>query len=258
MRRKLFAFDIDGTLLDSQGQLPAPTLALLLDLKAAGHFLVLATGRSLATAQELITTVPFENYILCNGAYAYVAHQQVFDNPLDQRELKKLARLAGEHQLDLLFQTMHGVKKDVPFIHEVNRQRQEAFSSIAIDYDFDVAQGETIYQVVVFCDRQEGALLEEEFESIRFTRWGEVAMDAIPSNGSKAHTLAILAAAEGFEVSDIVAFGDGENDIEMLQYAGHGIVMGNASDQVKQYADFITKTNDDNGICHAVEVHGWL
>lgn len=253
MERKLIAFDIDGTLLNSQHEVLESSLEVIETLKAAGHLVTIATGRSLATAKEVIEKVGLSNYVLCNGGYAFLNHQQVFSNPLDKDELKRLVALANTNQIDLLYQTLDQVKQQGPFIHKRNAEMQEAFNSDRPSYDFDIDAEEAIYQAILFCDRQEEQLFNGQFETIRFTRWGEDAMDAVPSNSSKAVTLKAIAQEQGFTPSDIIVFGDGENDIEMVQLAGTGVVMANATDDVKSHADFVTKSHDDHGIWHAAK-----
>ncbi len=78
MNRKFFAFDIDGTLLDSNKQPLDSTLKALDLLRDAGHFVTVATGRSRFHAQDIIRSLSFDNYILCNGAAAFLSHQQVY------------------------------------------------------------------------------------------------------------------------------------------------------------------------------------
>lgn len=253
LERKLIAFDIDGTLLNSQHEILQSSLEVIDKLKAAGHLVTIATGRSLATAKEVIEQVGISNYLLCNGGYAFLNHQQIFSNPLNKGELKKLVAMANDKRIDLLYQTIDQVKQQGPFIHERNAEMQKAFNSEQPSYEFDIDGEEAIYQAILFCNRQEEQLFSGQFEQIRFTRWGDDAMDAVPSNSSKAVTLEAIAVDQGFTAADIIVFGDGENDIEMVQLAGLGVVMGNATDYVKGYADFVTKSHDNHGIWHAAK-----
>lgn len=258
MTRKLIAFDIDGTLLNSDQEGLASSLEVISKLQRAGHFVTIATGRSLPTTKGVIKDFNFENYVLCNGAYAFVDHQQVHSNPLDKVELKKLVELANEKKIDLLYQTMDEVKQQGPFIHPYNREMQEKFNPEKPSYDFDIDKEEAIYQAILFCGRAEEGELATNFEKIRFTRWGDEAMDAVPINGSKAVTLDKIAKIHGFTSQDMIVFGDGENDIEMLKLAGLGIAMGNATDYVKGFANYVTKSNDEDGIWHAAKAHGLI
>ena len=88
MSRKLFAFDIDGTLLDSNKQALPSTIAALDTLRAAGHFVTIATGRSRYLAEDIIRGMAFDNYILCNGSAAFLNHQQVYKHLLPQNQLQ--------------------------------------------------------------------------------------------------------------------------------------------------------------------------
>ena len=84
MKRKLFAFDIDGTLLDTNKQALDSTREALDKLRKAGHLVTIATGRSRFHAQEVIRDLAFTNYILCNGAAGFLDHEQVYKNLLDR------------------------------------------------------------------------------------------------------------------------------------------------------------------------------
>jgi hydroxymethylpyrimidine pyrophosphatase-like HAD family hydrolase len=80
----------------------------------------------------------------------------------------------------------------------------------------------------------------------------------LPNNGSKAETLKHVANKYGFEREDIVAFGDGNNDMEMLAYVGVGIAMENAKEELKAISDFVTLSNNDGGICHGLKEYGLI
>jgi Cof subfamily protein (haloacid dehalogenase superfamily) len=83
-------------------------------------------------------------------------------------------------------------------------------------------------------------------------RWHENSVDIIPNPGSKAQTILALAKKVGIKPENIVTFGDGNNDIEMLNLAGTGVAMGNAANHVKDAANLVTDTNDQDGIYKAL------
>lgn len=255
MTRKLIAFDIDGTLVRGNQEILASTVETIKTLQNFGHLVTIATGRSLLTAQVVIDALDFEHYVLCNGGYAFLDHQQVHSQPIDKEELKLLVSLANQKKFDLLYQTMNEVKQQGPFIHQKNYEMQASFTSEMPSYDFNIDQEEAIYQAILFCNRQEEAEITGYLKKIRFTRWGEDAMDAVPIGVSKATTLATIANSQGIATKNIVAFGDGENDIEMLQLAGTGIAMGNATDYVKSFASHVTASNEEDGIWQAAKHH---
>ena len=118
--------------------------------------------------------------------------------------------------------------------------------------------GKDIYQGLAFYDSSMGQSFESEFDQFNFVRWHEYSVDVVPKESSKAVTM--LKFAEKFDVSveNIVAVGDGLNDLEMIQSAGVGIAMGNAQPEVKGVVDFLTKSNDENGIWFAFKELNFL
>ena len=111
MRRKLFAFDIDGTLLDSNKQALDSTREALEKLRKAGHLVTIATGRSRFHAQEIIRDLDFTNYILCNGAAGFLDHEQVYKNLLDRDQLDAFVQEAHHEQIDTAFVSLDNIKR---------------------------------------------------------------------------------------------------------------------------------------------------
>ncbi|QIL45816.1 HAD family phosphatase [Vagococcus coleopterorum] len=253
MKRKLIAFDIDGTLYTEKRTLLPNTLKALRELEEAGHFVTVATGRSYFTAKETLKELGVENYLLCNGAYSYENHELKHSFPIDKDELKTIVEVANENKMDILYQTERGVKQQKPFEDQEKRQNAVGFEHLNPSYEFDIDKEEAIYQAIMFCTRDQEKLFNGLLSELRFTRWLSDGVDIVSKDGSKAATLEVIAKDHGFEHEDIIAFGDGENDIEMLKLAGLGIVMGNASDHVKTFGDYITDTNDNDGIYKACQ-----
>lgn len=99
MERKLFAFDIDGTLLNSEKKALDSTREALAKLREQEHLVTLATGRSRYMAQEVIWDLDFTNYVLCNGAAAFVDHEQYYQNLLHAEALERLAQDSDQRGL---------------------------------------------------------------------------------------------------------------------------------------------------------------
>ncbi|EUJ55190.1 hypothetical protein MCOL2_09531 [Listeria fleischmannii FSL S10-1203] len=94
---------------------------------------------------------------------------------------------------------------------------------------------------------------KKNFPQYRFLRWHDVSVDVCPANGSKAKGIRELIKKLGFQMEDTYAFGDGLNDIDMLQEVGCGIAMGNGREEVKQVADYVTDSVDEDGIMKALK-----
>ena len=111
MERKLFAFDIDGTLLNSEKKALDSTREALAKLREQGHLVTLATGRSRYMAQEVIWDLDFTNYVLCNGAAAFVDHEQYYQNLLHAEALERLAQDSDQRGLGFACVGLDDIKK---------------------------------------------------------------------------------------------------------------------------------------------------
>ena len=132
-------------------------------------------------------------------------------------------------------------------------------AELKIAEDFDaVAAREEIYQIMMGCRRDEYQAAMEHVKEARITAWWDRAVDIIPRNGGKG--LAVLKILEHYRLSreEALAFGDGNNDIEMIEAAGWGVAMGNASPELKAAADDICGSAAEDGIYHYCREHGLL
>ncbi len=118
--------------------------------------------------------------------------------------------------------------------------------------------GGTIYQLIVFGDDDAFRALMGHLPGCKMTRWNSYGADIISKDGGK--VVGIRHFLEHFHLrqDEIMAFGDAENDMDMLQFAGVGIAMGNADDTVKQQADYVTEDIDRDGIDLALRQYGLL
>lgn len=258
MRRKLFAFDIDGTLLDSNKRPLASTIKALQEIRSAGHFVTLATGRTRFLAQELIYQLAFDNYILCNGSAAFLNHHQVYKHLLPQMEMQRFVKEANGLGIDTVFVGIDAYKRNTTFNLANIENAMHSVGSTAPELDYSFAQKEDIYQGLAFYDTSLEHYFDEKYPNLSFVRWHEDGVDVIPKGGSKAATILAIAQRLGIEQKDIISFGDGMNDREMLQASGCGVAMGNASDEVALCADRITDDNDHDGIWQALDELGFL
>lgn len=113
--------------------------------------------------------------------------------------------------------------------------------------------GGQVYQAIAFLTRQEEAAVEKWIpDGCRFARWCESGVDIIPDQGGKAEGIQYFCNLYGIAQNETMAFGDAENDIDMLKAAGIGIDMGNSVDSIRKSADYVTNDVDDSGIANAL------
>ncbi|MBP2099524.1 Cof-type HAD-IIB family hydrolase [Enterococcus rivorum] len=253
MKRKLFAFDIDGTMLDSNKKALDSTREALQKLRAQGHLVTIATGRSRFMAQEVIVDLGFTNYVLCNGAAAFLDHEQYYQNLLDQEELNRFSREVEKHEFGLAYVGLDEVKKNNQHRSKEIIEAMDSINFSEPEYDKEFHKENDVYQALAFYDESSEGLFTNNFSKFRFVRWHPQSVDIVPRNGSKAATLLNLADRVGIQHEDIIAFGDGENDREMLREVGIGVAMGNALPHIQKEAKLVTDTNDNDGIWKALK-----
>lgn len=251
MDKKLFVFDIDGTILTSKHTVLDSTIEAIQKLRERGHEVCIATGRTLYLAKQIIDDLEFNNYIVNNGAAGFLDGEQVYKKTLDQDELDRFLYRMTDFEVDVAVQNLHAVKRLSSYNVEKMRQTMHNFEEPLPDFYENFHRETEIYQGLAFYDTTMGMNFEKEFEKFNFIRWHENSVDVIPSDSSKAVTMLKFAEKFGVSVENVYAIGDGLNDKEMIETAGVGIAMGNAQPEVKNSADFLTKSNDEHGIWHA-------
>ena len=114
--------------------------------------------------------------------------------------------------------------------------------------DFDEKVKDEVYQIMLACCPEEYDAILENVKHAKIATWWDKAVDIIPANGGKGMGIAAMLNYFGFDKSEALAFGDGNNDIEMLQAVGTGVAMGNASQDLKAVADVVCKDVSEDGI----------
>lgn len=251
--KKLFVFDIDGTLLDEDKQLPESTKEAITQLSKS-HKVAIATGRNRTMAKEVIRSLAVDHYIVCNGAAAYSQHDLVYSNTLNKTDLAKLMELADTNGHQMVYETVDELRRrDAVAGHRMKTGMKEVGFPVPA-YDRDYYREQDLVQCLLFYKEQEAHLYEKElFQHYRFVRWHEYGVDVLPVNGSKFHTIERLAKHLNIGSDQVIAFGDGLNDLEMIRHAGIGVAMGNAKDEVKAVADMVTSKNTEDGIYLALK-----
>jgi Cof subfamily protein (haloacid dehalogenase superfamily) len=258
MKQQLIFFDIDGTLLDHDKQLPLATKQAIEALKEKGHEVAIATGRAPFMFEELRKELEIDTYVSYNGQYVVANNKVLYKNPLSTETLAALTRAAATNDHPLVYMDHEDMKATV----ENHPYMEESMSTLKIDryptHNPKYLEEREIYQSLLFCKNEDEAQYADAFEQFRFVRWHPLSTDVLPAGGSKARGLQAVMDAFDFTAERVYAFGDGLNDIEMLQFVGNSVAMGNAPDDVKKAAKHVTKDVQENGILHGLEMVGLL
>ncbi|MDL4842213.1 Cof-type HAD-IIB family hydrolase [Aquibacillus rhizosphaerae] len=258
MSKCIIFFDIDGTLLTHEKELPKETKQAIFKLKQLGHDVAIATGRAPFMYEDLRKELEIDSFVSYNGSYVVYKDEVIFTNPLNVLELKKLTEEALINDHPVVFMDHEDMKANVPDHVYIN----ESFQSLQINqfpsHDPNYHQGRELYQTLLFCKEREEKYYQEKYKSFDFVRWHPFSLDIVPRGGSKAIGIAKLAAKLGYAKDRQYAFGDGLNDLEMLSVIENSVAMGNAVDDVKSVAKYVTKSVEDNGILHGLKMVGLL
>ncbi|QKS72908.1 Cof-type HAD-IIB family hydrolase [Paenalkalicoccus suaedae] len=257
MDKKLFFFDIDGTLLDEEKQLPEATEVAIARLQADGHIVAIATGRAPFMFTKLQERLNISSFVSFNGSYVSHNGEAIYTRPLDYDALQELTELALEKDHPVVYLDAERMRSNVKHHSYI----EESIASLKFDhpkFDAEYLHGRDIYQSLLFCVEGEEKEYNKKFDQFEFIRWHEFSTDIVPVGGSKAVGIEALAEKLQIDRKDVYVFGDGPNDVEMMQYTTNSVAMGNAVAETKEAAGFITKHVSENGIEHALKHFGFL
>ena len=246
-RIRIAFFDIDGTLVDfNTRQISAKTLEALIRLRANRVKLCLATGRS-PLALPHFSGIEFDAFLTFNGSYCYDSEQVLFSNPIPHEDILKLIENSAGINRPVCIATKNrlaanGTDNDLADYFGI------AGLEVEVANDFNDLLQEEIYQVMMGCYESEYSSVMKDVHHAKIAAWWDRAVDIIPANGGKG--IAIEKVLEHYHIApeEAIAFGDGNNDIEMLNAVGTGIAMANASEQLKAVADNVCGHVSDDGI----------
>lgn len=247
--KKLLAFDLDGTLL-GDGDISPFTLEVLERYRRAGYMIAVATGRNKQYAQRILDIVKPHGASIADGACAYVGDtliNQIFIPQSDTvqiiNKLKKYHHIAG-----VVMNTQGGYFQSVPFPQGVTFHPDLVNATTVVPLE-DFVHHQAYDFLLQSTDGDVWADIVKDFPGLYIMTY-ETFSIIRPQHSDKWYALALVAEALGIEPKDIIAFGDNDNDLKMLENSGVSVAMGNATDNAKKAADHICGTNEADGVAH--------
>jgi Cof subfamily protein (haloacid dehalogenase superfamily) len=255
MDYKIVFFDVDGTITHHEdGTISDSTKEAIQALKNKGLRVAGATGRPLSMCKE-IRELGIDTFITANSAYVKYQDHVLHKVPLNQKYIKEVFDFAYTENHALSFYTedfsMNGIKDT-----KVLGALKETLSLNEYPAVNERIYEEEVYLMCLFATDEMVETYRHRFPHLSFRRWHPYVLNVLQEDVSK--SLAILKVLEhfGIDQSEAIAFGDGENDIDMLELVGLGIAMGNGSENLKSVADFVTKKSSEDGIEYALKRYG--
>ncbi len=254
---KALFFDLDGTLMShTQHAVPQSTVSALQQLHSRGYRLFLATGRHITMIELLLgKELPFDGYVTINGQVCMDREKRILcDAPMDPKTLQSFLAVFREKQIPMML-----VEKDKMYINFVNDAVRQAHRDISTPIpEIGEYTGEPVYQVNAYCPASRLEELGGDLSGCLINRWNPHAVDIVSANGGKVMGIRQMLEALGLTRDEIMAFGDGDNDGDMLAFAGIGVAMGNAVSETKAKADYVTAHIDEDGLMLALRHFGLL
>lgn len=264
MKYRLLVLDLDGTLTNKKKEITEHTRETLIRAQEAGVKIVLASGRPTYGIMPLAHQLEldkYEGFILAyNGGQIIDCKtgELMYENVLDPAVYPYLYKCAKDNGFEILsYKDEYIISEDAnnPYVkHEafLNRMQSKTVKNFLEVINFPVAK------CLIVGDPEPLAKLEpvmrKELESkMNVFRSEPFFLELVPKGIDKASCLSVLLDKLGMSADEMVACGDGFNDLSMIEYAGLGIAMSNAQEVVRQAANFITLSNEEDGVAYAVE-----
>lgn len=273
---KIVFFDVDGTLVTRNNHIPKSTKSAIEALKKNGITPVIATGRAPVLVHEIVKTLNIDTFIAMNGQYIVHKGKVLYQNPIDLTLVDQMVDFAVDRKDGIILSTadeiiansaislvnrgylymfLKGLVGIIP--HRIKVRMWNRMMSKAPEKE-DYANKE-IFMMNINANQEQQVAYEEAFgDVLSFTRANEMSMDIISKGTSKASGIEKLASELGVAIENTYAFGDGLNDLEMLQKAGTGVAMANGFEELKAAADMVTDSVFSDGISNGLRKLGLI
>lgn len=260
LKYKLMAVDIDGTLLNSKGQLTEKTKETIRKAVAKGLIFTISTGRAIQGVLGLIDEIGLDlPFITYNGAMIIKGDSReiVYERKLSPKDAKMVYQLGVDRGVTIILWNENKL-----FVSEIN-DKSLHYSKMANEVpilikniDKVVINGATKvlwYEDAKLLHQYQLELREILDDNVNYHTSRPFFLEFVVKEATKALAIQRLEEIYGIKKEEIIAIGDGFNDLSMIEYAGLGVAMDNAPLEIKKIADFVTLSCDNNGVSYVIE-----
>ena len=279
MEVKAVFFDIDGTLVNDRKSVLKSTKDAIKIVKEQGILVGVATGRGPFFVKDLMEDLNLDFAVTYNGQYIFTKDKVLFTSPISKLHLRQLITYAKKEGKEIALGTKDAmvgskimsfgmgsfsqrISRFVPSVltRTVSHSFNRLVSKVVPQKEEDLLylMNQPIYQVLMLMTPEESEKAAADFDDLKLTRSNPFAVDIINRGNSKLEGIRRVGKEYGFDLNQVMAFGDSDNDLEMLAGVGMSVAMGNGSSSVKEVAKHITTSNQQDGIHKALEHFGVL
>ena len=263
MDKKIIFLDLDGTLTNDEKKVTPKTREALIDIQKKGHIVVLASGRptpGIIPVAEAVELEKYGGYIMAFNGGKIInrkTREVVFENVMNKKYIKPLLKYAKENDIGLISyddeRIIVGTRVDQYIEIESKINKISLFETDMENY-INYNPNKCLMTANPDVAKTHEEILARRFENeLSISRSADYFIEIMPKGIDKAASIEVLINKLGIDRSNTVACGDGYNDISMVEYAGIGVAMANAVDSVKEKADYITASNNEDGIAEVIE-----
>jgi Cof subfamily protein (haloacid dehalogenase superfamily) len=260
---KLIALDMDGTLLREDKTISKETHRAIQSARAKGVKVVLTTGRPIDGVKRYLKELNLVN----EDDYAIAYNGALVQNAKTKRVIAQT--LMSLEDVDYLYKLSQQLKVNIHALTDYScitpkwskySQVEADINQIPLEFvDFNDINKNTTIVKIMFIDEPEylseviAKLPEEVYEKYSVLRSAPYFLEFLDRNVNKGAGVGLLAEKLGIKPEEVICVGDAGNDIHMIQFAGLGVAMGNAFPEVKEIADYVTLSNEENGVAHVID-----
>ena len=274
---KIILIDVDGTLVDYEGKLPASAQTAIRQARKNGHKVYICTGRSEAEVYDYIWDIGLDGMIGGNGSYVKDGDEVIFHQMISEGETRRIVDWLHLRGLEFYLECNSGLygseafeEKGEPVIKEYSARKGKDSSQMTVRKAFpDMIFGENLYRndvnkiSFILNTYQDHLDSKKEFSDLKAGTWGGAGETALfgdlgVKDIDKGKAIDVLLNHIGASIEDTVAIGDAKVDIPMLEKCAIGIAVGNGGDEIKQMADYVTDDINADGIYNAFKHFGLI
>lgn len=265
MKYQMLVLDLDGTLTNSKKEITEPTRKALLEIQEEGKIVVLASGRPINGVAPLAKILEMEKYggymLSFNGARITKCPtgEIVYNRTLPKSVIRPIFEMVKTYPgVDIISYTDTKILSGICSNEYTEKEKFINKMEIVPVADFPGALDFPVNKLLLpgppeILEEIMPKLKEEYHSLLNIYRSEPYFLEIMPQNIDKAHSLQKLLSSIGLTADEMICCGDGYNDLSMIEYAGLGVAMENAQPIIKEAANFVTRSNDEDGILYVID-----
>ncbi|MBZ2201665.1 MAG: Cof-type HAD-IIB family hydrolase [Lentilactobacillus hilgardii] len=252
MYKGIAFFDLDHTLLNEQTKVDPEVAEAMKQLRRNNVLPVISTGRNIFEIPEILEKIEIDTVVSANGDYVLFENKPVYEAIIKPEIVTKFMDFAKS--MNESTTVMNNLGAAINFVTDDTKNNYQSINTRIPPLGAeDFVKQHPIYMMVVNTVGHDQKYIDTFDDTLTFYRNTPFSMDVVVKNGSKKRGIQELISNAGLNGIPTYGFGDGNNDVPMLQYVDHPVVMGNGLPHVKEYAEFITTNNTDHGIVNGLK-----